>query len=93
MAAAGGTASLVIDIPNEYCAVAVDKRTVILKLHGAVDRVTATDVVEPLDSFVITDDDYIDYLTRSDITNLVPKTSPPNSATATSGFSVYSLRD
>jgi hypothetical protein len=82
-----------IDIPNEYCAVAVDKRTVILKLHGAVDRVTATDVVEPLDSFVITDDDYIDYLTRSDITNLVPKNVAAKLGNSNFWFLGYSLRD
>jgi len=82
-----------IEIPNEYCDVAIDKRPVILKLHGAVDRITATDLVEPLDSFVITDDDYIDYLTRSDITNLVPKNVAAKLGNSNFWFLGYSLRD
>ncbi len=82
-----------IDIPNEYCDVGIDKRTVILKLHGAVDRVTPTEAVEPLDSFVITDDDYIDYLTRSDITNLVPKNVAVKLGNSNFWFLGYSLRD
>ena len=39
----------------------------ILKIHGAVDRVDAE-----RDSYVITEDHYIDYLTRTDISNLMP---------------------
>ena len=46
--------------PNEYAARRAS--AVILKLHGAVDRVDPEG-----DSYVITEDDYIDYLTRSDI--------------------------
>jgi hypothetical protein len=42
-------------------------RTVILKLHGTVNR----DESER-DSFVITEDHYIDYLTRTDIASLLP---------------------
>ena len=42
-------------------------RTVILKLHGTVDR----DIPER-DSFVITEDHYIEYLTRTDVKSLIP---------------------
>ena len=56
-----------IERPNEYDGLSLDQRTVILKIHGAVDR------VEPeRDSYVITEDHYIDYLTRTDSRNLVP---------------------
>jgi hypothetical protein len=69
---APGAEPCIIDRPNEYAGLAIDerrnlKRTVVLKLHGAVDR-----IVSDRDSFVITEDDYIDYLTRTDISNLVP---------------------
>jgi len=56
-----------IERPNEYKALSLTERTVILKLHGAVDR-----VVPERDSYVITEDHYIDYLTRTDIAQLVP---------------------
>ncbi len=62
-----GTAT-VIDRPNEYNAVSPEKRTVIVKLHGAIDR---RDTGE--DSFVISEDDYIDFLaTGSEIADLLP---------------------
>lgn len=57
----------VIERPNEYREISLDKRTVILKIHGTIDR-SCVD----RDSFVITEDHYIDYLTRTDISNLVP---------------------
>jgi len=82
-----------IEIPNEYSGVSIDKRTVILKLHGAVDRVTPAEIIERLDSFVITDDDYIDYLTRTDITNLVPKNVAVKLGNSNFLFLGYSLRD
>jgi hypothetical protein len=56
-----------ITVPNEYNDVTPDKRTVILKVHGTVDRAN-----EDRDSFVITEDHYIDYLTRTDVSKLMP---------------------
>jgi len=53
--------------PNKYDALALDRRTLILKIHGAVDRDEAE-----RDSFVITEDHYIDYLTKTDIEQLLP---------------------
>ncbi|MDE3090270.1 MAG: SIR2 family protein, partial [Chloroflexota bacterium] len=61
--------AILIEKPNEYRGLSLDQRTVILKIHGAVDRVNAE-----RDSYVITEDDYIDYLTRTDISNLLPVT-------------------
>jgi SIR2-like domain len=57
----------IITVPNEYRNVTPDKRTVILKVHGTVDRVN-----NERDSFVITEDHYIDYLTRTDVSKLIP---------------------
>jgi hypothetical protein len=82
-----------IEKPNEYCGVAVEKRPVILKIHGAVDRITPPEILERLDSFVITDEDYIDYLTRTDITNLVPKNLAVKMGNSNFLFLGYSLRD
>ena len=57
----------VIDRPNAYDGLALDERTVILKIHGAVDRSNPE-----RDSYVITEDHYIDYLTKTDIGQLIP---------------------
>jgi hypothetical protein len=82
----GGTA--VIELPNEYAGLALGERTVILKLHGAIDR------VDPLqDSFVITEDDYIAYLTRTDLANLLPATLAAELSRHHFLFLGYSLRD
>ena len=48
-----------IDVPNTYATeLSLDRRTVLLKLHGAVDPFPDRE----WESFVITEDDYIDYL-------------------------------
>lgn len=58
-----------IDVPNTYAAeLSVERRTIILKLHGQVDRAPERE----RESFVVTEDDYIDFLGQSDITSLVP---------------------
>lgn len=56
-----------IDPPNTYRELSLDRRTVIMKIHGAVDRANPDG-----DSFVITEDHYIDYLAQSDISNIIP---------------------
>ena len=59
----------VIDLPNTYATeLALEERTVILKLHGQVDRNPA----RAWESFVVTEDDYIDYLSKSDVAGAVP---------------------
>jgi len=60
---------VLIETPNEYRGLNVGERPVLLKIHGAVDRRGADN-----DSFVITEDHYIDYLTRTNLTNLIPAT-------------------
>jgi hypothetical protein len=77
-----------IERPNEYAALSLDQRTVILKIHGAVDR---TDPER--DSYVITEDHYIDYLTRTDVANLLPITLAAKLRQSHILFLGYSLRD
>lgn len=58
-----------IDLPNTYATeLSLERRTVILKLHGQVDRGPERE----WESFVVTEDDYIDYLTQTDLTGAVP---------------------
>ena len=59
----------VITIPNTYTdELSLERRTIILKLHGRVDQ---SDDRE-LESFVVTEDDYIDYLAQSDVSGALP---------------------
>jgi hypothetical protein len=78
----------VIERPNEYRDLSFEKRSVILKIHGAVDRASAM-----WDSFVITEDHYINYLTRTDISNLLPVTLVAKLRKSHFLFLGYSLRD
>jgi hypothetical protein len=57
---------IVIKRPNRY-SLPLDEETVILKIHGAVDRAAPV-----RDSFVITEDHYIDYLAKTEIEKLLP---------------------
>src|SRR5438552_1017550 len=63
-----GTGRL-IDLPNTYATeLSLEERTVILKLHGQVDR----GLEREWESFLVTEDDYIDYLSTSDVAGAVP---------------------
>ena len=58
-----------IDLPNTYATeLSLERRTIILKLHGQVDRGPERE----WESFVVTEDDYIDYLAQMDLTGAVP---------------------
>jgi hypothetical protein len=74
--------------PNEYREVSVARSSVLLKIHGALDRALATN-----DSFVITEDHYIDFLTRTDLSNLVPVMLAAQLRASHFLFLGYSLRD
>jgi len=64
-----GQAPRSIDIPNTYATeLSLERRTILLKLHGAVDPLPERE----WESFVITEDDYIDYLGHSELTSVVP---------------------
>jgi DNA-binding SARP family transcriptional activator len=59
----------VVDLPNTYATeLSLEERTVILKLHGQVDRSPDRE----WESFVVTEDDYIGYLSHSDVAAAVP---------------------
>jgi class 3 adenylate cyclase len=58
-----------IDKPNKYLGLSLEQRPVIIKMHGAVDRGDPE-----RDSFVVTEDDYLDYLVQADLSNMVPVT-------------------
>jgi len=74
--------------PNAYYDLTTDDRTVILKIHGAVDRAD-----ESRDSYVITEDHYIDYLARTDVSKLFPVTLVRTLRRSHCLFLGYSLRD
>ncbi len=82
-----------IDKPNEYGGISLDqqrsfRRPVILKIHGAVDRAAGGN-----DSYVITEDDYIEYLIRTDISHLIPVTLAEKLKRSHFLFLGYGLRD
>lgn len=56
-----------IEQPNNYTEFSFHQRPVILKIHGAVNREDAG-----RDSYVITEDHYIEYLAQSDIASIIP---------------------
>ena len=57
-----------IDVPNTYASeLSLERRTVMLKLHGGLDRARAR-----AESFVVTEDDYIDYLAHGDVGGAIP---------------------
>jgi DNA-binding SARP family transcriptional activator len=57
-------ATRVIDLPNTYATeLSLDRRTVVLKLHGGLDGALDREH----ESFVVTEDDYIEYLARGDV--------------------------
>ena len=85
-----GGDSRLIDIPNQYRDVATERRTVILKIHGAVTRRLPDG---DGDSYVITEDHYIDYLTRTELANLVPVTLAAKLRKCHFLFLGYGLRD
>jgi DNA-binding SARP family transcriptional activator len=57
-----------IDLPNTYIDLSLERRTVILKVHGQVDRSADRE----WESFVVTEDDYIGYLAHADVASVVP---------------------
>jgi hypothetical protein len=83
--------AILITKPNEYSDLPLGKRPIILKIHGAVMR----NVNEPdlYDSYVITEDNYIDYLTHTELSNFVPVTLAAKLRTCNFLFLGYALRD
>ena len=65
---APGAAPVVVDVPNVYTDASPERRTVLLKINGQLARGPDRE----LDSFVVSEDDYIDYLARADISSFIP---------------------
>lgn len=78
----------IIRKPNKYGGLELKNRSIILKVHGAIDRLNSE-----RDSFVITEDDYIDYLMRANINTLVPVNVAAKLKRSHFLFLGYSLRD
>ena len=58
-----------IEQPNTYATeLSLERNTVILKLHGQVERTPTRE----WESFVVTEDDYIDYLSQTEVAASVP---------------------
>jgi len=63
-----GTGTL-IEVPNTYATeLSLEERTIILKLHGQVGNTEDRE----WESFVVTEDDYIEYLAQSEVASVVP---------------------
>jgi DNA-binding SARP family transcriptional activator len=60
----------VIQLPNAYAEVPLERRPVILKIHGEVDRTPG----RTAESFVVSEDDYIAYLAETGLGGALPVT-------------------
>ena len=77
-----------VPVPRKYLDFAIGERTVILKIHGAVDRDD-----ELADSYVITEDHYIDYVARTNVYNLIPAALMAKMSASHFLFLGYGMRD
>ena len=77
-----------VAVPRKYRDFALGERTVILKIHGAVDRDD-----ELADSYVITEDHYIDYVARTNVYNLIPAALMAKMSASHFLFLGYGMRD
>jgi SIR2-like domain len=73
---------------TRYGADLLEKRSAILKIHGAVNRAD-----RDRDSYVITEDDYIEYLADAGISGLVPAKLKAKMRQSCFLFLGYSMRD
>jgi hypothetical protein len=78
----------IINRPNEYRALSLERRSVLMKVHGTVNRTGDAD-----DSFVITEDHYIEYLLHTQLSQLVPVTLLAKLLRCSFLFLGYRLRD
>ncbi|WP_185749005.1 SIR2 family NAD-dependent protein deacylase [Humibacillus xanthopallidus] len=74
--------------PNAYPEFKCDERPTIAKIHGAVARVDGEE-----DSFVITENHYIEYLSHTDIAKLIPVNILTRMRKSHFLFLGYSLKD
>ena len=74
--------------PNKYTGLALDERPAVVKLHGAIDRLDPNG-----DSYVVTEDDYIDYLAVGDVGEQIPFSLRQRMADSHFLFLGYSMHD
>jgi len=77
-----------IERPNKYTGLAPAERPVVLKLHGAIDRDDSK-----RDSYVVTENSYIDYLAGRDVGEQIPFSLRERMADSHFLFLGYSMRD
>lgn len=78
----------VIHLPNEYDGFSLDRRSVILKIHGSIDRADAS-----RDSYVATENDSLEILGYTDISGFLPAPLAPALQRNHFLFLGYRLRD
>jgi hypothetical protein len=82
-----GGEPVVVANPRKFTESILDQRPVVVKIHGTVGA------TEDDDSFVITEDHYIDFLQRTNIAKLIPISLLPVLQKSHFLFMGYSLRD
>ena len=83
-------APTLIDFPNTYATeVSLERRTVILRLHGQVDHGDGRE----WESFVVTEDDYIGYLAPGELASVIPVGLAARLRRSHFLFLGYALRD
>jgi DNA-binding SARP family transcriptional activator len=63
-------AATLVEVPNAYGDISLERRPVILKIHGGIDRRPERE----WESFVVSEDDHIDYLAQAEIAVVLPVT-------------------
>ncbi|MEP7335320.1 MAG: BTAD domain-containing putative transcriptional regulator, partial [Actinomycetota bacterium] len=87
---APGQPPTVINEPNLYATeLSLDRRTVILRVHGRVDSADGRE----WESFVVTEDDYIGYLTPGELASMIPVGLAARLRRSHFLFLGYALRD
>jgi hypothetical protein len=82
----------VLRVANKYQAVTLTERAAVVKLHGAVRRSSSADLSAE-DSYVVTEDDYIECLTRTEVVKNLPPAVARRMHRCHYLFLGYSLRD
>lgn len=85
---APGAEARVVEVPNEDREISLERRSVIVKVHGAVDRAD-----DSRDSYVITEDHYIEYLSHTNLSLLIPASILARLMRSHFLFLGYSMRD
>jgi len=77
-----------VRVTQQYRKLMLDDTPTVLKIHGAVDRDDET-----RDSYVVTEDHYIDYLARTNLDKLIPVSLMREMRTSHFLFLGYGMRD